>query len=89
MVGLVNLMAKLSNSIKWYYEWIEYENNINYYKSCANYALLLFGTVGILITLSTFSLSNIKSYNGEHLYENPEHSDKPKSNGSPKKRKID
>ena len=34
MVGLVNLLGKLSDSLKWYFEWVEYENSFGYRLKC-------------------------------------------------------
>ena len=33
LVGLINLMAKLSNSIKYYRQWIEIEHQTNFRKT--------------------------------------------------------
>ena len=38
-VGLLNLLRKLSNSIKWYYKWIDYESNELYYRSLTFYVV--------------------------------------------------
>lgn len=41
MVGLINLMAKLSNSLKWYQEWMEKEYERKMLKTYAYYAIYI------------------------------------------------
>jgi hypothetical protein len=86
MVGLINLMAKLSNSIKWYYEWIEYEKTVNSYKDIANYSSLIFGTLGILLALGSISVSHLNSWEDNKDNDQP---DEPKPRRSRIKKKID
>ena len=38
LVGLINLMAKLSNSLKWYQDMLIYEDKANFFKGITFYA---------------------------------------------------
>ena len=53
-VGLINLIRKLSNSIKWYNKWIDYESNELYYRSLTFYVvfpLFIFAYILIMVLL--------------------------------------
>ena len=42
MVGLINLLAKLSNSIKWYLGWLAYEEQRHFDKKVLYYSTIVF-----------------------------------------------
>lgn len=41
LVGLINLVAKLSNSVKWYQEWLKYEDSMNIQKRVEYYGVMV------------------------------------------------
>ncbi|CAI2369968.1 unnamed protein product [Moneuplotes crassus] len=59
MVGLINLMAKLADSMDWYHQWIEYENSYEY-------KLIQIAFCNPLLLMLIFALiflSSLKSFN--------------------------
>ncbi|CAI2370118.1 unnamed protein product [Moneuplotes crassus] len=51
MVGLINLMAKLSDSIEWYFQWLQYEQSYEYpvWYALKNHWMMLLLIVPIVI----------------------------------------
>ena len=64
LVGFMNLIRKLSNSIKWYNSWIDYEDNELYFRSCSFY--IIFPIVVILYFTVLYLLSGSKSNSGNN-----------------------
>lgn len=67
MVGLINLLTKLSNSVKWYQEWLEHEETTYAQKKLIFYATIGLTLLNILVLgrRYVFKLSKHEMQNGE------------------------
>jgi len=88
MVGLVNLLAKMSDSLKWYQEWIEIEDSKEIYRTI--YKVASVGLLVLMFMLFFCDRSNqVQEDSKKDSEDKAKEEVKTKSSDSPKKRKID
>mmetsp|Transcript_16472 Transcript_16472/g.19042 ORF Transcript_16472/g.19042 Transcript_16472/m.19042 type:complete len:92 (+) Transcript_16472:642-917(+) len=66
MVGLINLLAKLSNSLKWYQSWLDYEEVQHSNKQILFYSTIVFIVLVNVILLKKWYESFSKKIPVEH-----------------------
>jgi hypothetical protein len=80
MVGLINLTGKLSNSLKWYQEWLEREEEMNFHRKVVYFVSILSLVLFNLIIAKLF-----KKTDKDQVKPNKKTNDYSKMNGKAKK----
>lgn len=85
IVGLINLTGKLSNSLKWYTEWMEKEQELNFHRKIVYYTSIFSIAVFNFIMFRLFNKNKINAPKQNEEAKEVKSKGKPSSN----KRKID
>jgi len=80
MVGLINLTGKLSNSLKWYQEWLEREEEMNFHRKVVYFVSILSLVLFNLIIAKLF-----KKTDKDQVKPSKKTNDYSKMNGKAKK----